>query len=188
MYNVRSDLPLSLPLVSLFLPPRCSTPSLHDYSVTSIGGTSNIPETAVYFSSGGFSNHFTRPAYQETAVQQYLAYMGDTEAGLYNASGRGFPDVAAYALNFDVIIEGINVPVGGTSCAAPTFASVVSLLNDELTSAGRPVLGFLNPWLYSAAASALNDITEGNNFACSNMTTGFNATVGWDPVRLGAGC
>lgn len=142
----------------------------------------NVPETGAYFSSGGFSNYFERPAYQETAVQEYLAYMGDTEAGLYNQSGRVFPDVAAYALNFDVIIEGINVPVGGTSCASPTFASVVSLLNDELISAGRPVLGFLNPWLYSVAASAFNDITAGNNFACSNMTTGFNATVGWDPV------
>lgn len=49
----------------------------------------------------------------------------------YNRSERGFPDVAAYALNFDVIIEGINVPLDGTSCASPTFAIVVSLLNVE---------------------------------------------------------
>ena len=68
--------------------------------------------------------------------------------------------------------------------SSPTFASVVGLLNDQLIAAGKSALGWLNPWLYSTAASALNDITEGNNFACSNDTTGFNATTGWDPVSL----
>ena len=155
-------------------------------SLTSVGGTENIPETAVSFSSGGFSNYFSRPLYQEAAVTQYFEYLGDQNAGLYNPNGRGFPDVAAYAVAFDIIWDGYDVGVAGTSCASPTFASVVTLLNDELLAAGRPVLGFLNPWLYlvAAPALALTDITEGNNYACSNFTTGFNATVGWDPVCL----
>jgi len=149
--------------------------------LTSVGGTVNIPEEAVYFSSGGFSTFFDRPPYQEIAVAEYLAYVGDTNAGLYNPSGRAFPDVAAYSVAFDIVIDGYYSGVDGTSCASPTFASVISLLNDELISAGRPVLGFLNPWLYSAAW-ALNDITVGNNYACSDFTTGFNATTGWDAV------
>ncbi|TFY65280.1 hypothetical protein EVJ58_g2064 [Rhodofomes roseus] len=150
--------------------------------LTSVGGTVNIPEEAVYFSSGGFSTFFDRPFYQEAAVSEYLAYLGDTNAGLYNPSGRAFPDVAAYSVAFDIIIDGFETGVDGTSCSSPTFASVISLLNDELIAAGRPVLGFLNPWLYSSAASALSDITVGNNYACSDFTTGFNATTGWDAV------
>ena len=51
--------------------------------------------------------------------------------------------------------------VGGTSASSPIVASVIALLNDELAGRGRPPLGFLNPFLYSAGASALNDITRG---------------------------
>ncbi|KAI0727417.1 peptidase S8/S53 domain-containing protein [Fomitopsis betulina] len=149
--------------------------------VTNVGSTTGIaPETGAYFSSGGFSNYWARPAYQADAVEAYLDKLGDTYAGLYNASGRAFPDVATQGINFTVVINQTFYLIGGTSASSPTFASVVALLNDELISSGKPVLGFLNPWLYSNASSALNDITTGDNPGCG--TTGFNATVGWDPV------
>ncbi|PCH35756.1 subtilisin-like protein [Wolfiporia cocos MD-104 SS10] len=150
--------------------------------VTSVGGTVDIPQTAVSFSSGGFSNYWSRPSYQGSAVESYLSVLGSNDTGLYNASGRGFPDVAAYAVDFAVVADGKTLPINGTSCAAPTFASMISLLNDQLIGAGKPVLGFLNPFLYSTGLSALNDITIGDNLACSNYTTGFYAGPGWDPV------
>ncbi|KZT71778.1 family S53 protease [Daedalea quercina L-15889] len=150
--------------------------------LTSVGGTYIIPEEAANFSSGGFSNYFDRPSYQDAAVSSYLDILGDINAGLYNASGRAYPDVAAYAYHYTYINAGEELAGSGTSAAAPTFASVISLLNGELLATGRSTLGFLNPWLYSTGASALNDITTGNNYACSNFTTGFNATAGWDPV------
>ena len=152
-------------------------------SVTSVGATTGFPEQAVSFSGGGFSNYWARPEYQDSAVIQYIKYLNGANEGLYNASGRGFPDVAAFGTQYAVLLVGEFLPVNGTSCSSPTFASVVGLLNDQLIAAGKSALGWLNPWLYSTAASALNDITEGNNFACSGGTTGFNATVGWDPVR-----
>ena len=71
-------------------------------SLTSVGGTENIPETAVQFSSGGSSNYFTRPRSPDEAVSKYLQYLGDENVGLYNKSGRGFPDVAAYAVAYTV--------------------------------------------------------------------------------------
>jgi subtilase family serine protease len=71
--------------------------------------------------------------------------------------------------------------VYGTSCSTPVFASVISLLNDRLIGAGKPVLGFLNPFLYSTGASALHDITTGSNLGCN--TSGFPAEDGWDPVN-----
>ena len=64
--------------------------------VTSVGGTYHVePEQAIAFSSGGFSDRFPRPAYQEAAVTKYLGILGTKWEGLYNPAGRGFPDVAA---------------------------------------------------------------------------------------------
>jgi tripeptidyl-peptidase-1 len=149
--------------------------------ITSVGGTTKVsPEKAVSFSQGGFSNYFASPSYQKTAVAGFLSTLGSTYSGLYNATGRGFPDVAAQGQGFQVVIGGITQSVGGTSASSPTFAAVVSLLNDYLLSQGKPTLGFLNPWLYSNATSALNDIVSGSNPGCG--TNGFTARAGWDPV------
>ena len=73
--------------------------------------------------------------------------------------------------------------VAGTSCASPTAAGVISLLNDLRLQAGKPTLGFLNPFLYQSAAS-LNDITEGaSGGGCDGLSDkGYPATEGWDPV------
>lgn len=149
--------------------------------MTNVGSTTGIsPEIGAFFSSGGFSNYYARPSYQDAAVTAYLNYLGDTYQGLYNASGRAFPDVATQGINFTVVIDQEFYAVSGTSCSSPTFASVVALLNNELISAGKSPLGFLNPWLYSTASTAFNDITEGNNPGCG--TDGFYAIAGWDPV------
>jgi tripeptidyl-peptidase-1 len=50
-----------------------------------------------------------------------------------------------------------------------------------LISKGKPPLGFLNPWIYSAGSTGFNDVTLGSNPGCG--TTGFAAVQGWDPVR-----
>ncbi|KAI0261766.1 subtilisin-like protein [Gloeopeniophorella convolvens] len=149
--------------------------------LTSVGATQNVnPETAADFSSGGFSNYFATPSYQVSAKSAYLSKLGRTNSGKFNTTGRGFPDIAAAGNAVEIILEGSEEPVQGTSCASPIFASVISLLNDRLIAAGKPVLGFLNPFLYSTGASALNDITSGSNPGCN--TNGFPATAGWDPV------
>ncbi|KAF9813130.1 hypothetical protein IEO21_05741 [Rhodonia placenta] len=151
--------------------------------ITTVGATTLIPEVAVDFSGGGFSNIFPRPSYQDAAVSAYLTLLGSNDTGLYNASGRGYPDVSAQGVDFEVVNAGEVLQVSGTSCSAPTFASVVALLNDRLLASGKPTLGFLNPFLYSTGASAFNDITSGNNTACgTNGTLGFFTAPGWDPV------
>jgi tripeptidyl-peptidase-1 len=140
----------------------------------------NIPETAAAFSSGGFSNFFPTPSYQASRVKSYISGLNSSYTGKYNASGRGFPDVAAFA-QVEGIVGGQLYYIYGTSCSSPIFASIIALLNDGLFSAGKSPLGFLNPWLYSTAASAFTDITSGTNYGCSNGP-GFSATAGWDPV------
>jgi tripeptidyl-peptidase-1 len=94
--------------------------------VTSVGGSQlgangsisdSNQETAFYqvassttgSSGGGFSNVFTTPPYQLGAVQNYLfherIHLWDISVNS-NASGRGFPDVAANAANYVTVIDG----------------------------------------------------------------------------------
>ncbi|KAI0738970.1 peptidase S8/S53 domain-containing protein [Daedaleopsis nitida] len=151
--------------------------------VTSVGATRGInPEVAAPFSSGGFSNIFKRPSYQNAAVSQYLDSdsLGNTYTGMYNSGGRAYPDVSAHGVDYFVVTAGKNTLSAGTSASAPTFASIIALLNDRLLSAGRSPLGFLNPRLYSMGSAGFIDITSGSNPGCS--TDGFPADVGWDPV------
>ena len=83
--------------------------------VTSVGGTHYVnPESAISFSSGGFSDRFPRPSYQDTAVSAYLDILGGQWQGLYNPNGRGIPDVAAQSSRFHVIDKGQEIFVGGT--------------------------------------------------------------------------
>ncbi|KAI0080787.1 tripeptidyl peptidase A [Panus rudis PR-1116 ss-1] len=152
--------------------------------VTSVGGTAFVPETAAFFSGGGFSNLFPLPDYQRVVVEKYLkALAPGTYAGLFNPQGRAVPDVAAQSLRFRVFLSGVPRSIGGTSAASPTFAGIVALLNDARIANKQRPLGFLNPLLYHIDAKydkAFNDITTGSNPGCG--TPGFNATKGWDPV------
>ncbi|KAF7353862.1 Subtilisin-like protein [Mycena venus] len=147
---------------------------------TLVGATSGAsPEIGADLSAGGFSNYFGTQTWQASAVSAYIASIGTEYAGKYNTSGRGYPDVSASGENVWIVQDASTGLVDGTSCSSPIFASVIGLLNDELLNAGKPVLGFLNPWLY-ANPGAFNDITSGSNPGCG--TTGFPAKAGWDPV------
>jgi kumamolisin len=86
-------------------------------------------------------------------------------------TGRGVPDVAGDAspeTGYDVLIDGSQTVVGGTSAVAPLWAALIARIN---AANGSPV-GFVNPKLY-AATSAFNDITQGNNGS-------YAASAGWD--------
>ena len=76
--------------------------------------------------------------------------------------------------NFHVIDGGESILVGGTSASSPSFASTIALINDKLVAAGKPVLGFLNPFIYSTASGAFTDITIGKNtgFTCPSTAVG----------------
>lgn len=167
--------------------------------VTSVGGTQYFaPEQAVTFSSGGFSRLYPTPGYQAAAVAGYLPQSDPAFRKYYNARGRGFPDVAAQSVNFVVEDKGVLKRYEGTSCASPTFAGVVALLNSARIASGIPPLGFLNPWLYSVGVQGggLTDITKGHSTGCNGQArfggapngspvipgARFDAVKGWDPV------
>ena len=80
--------------------------------------------------------------------------------------------------------RGTAVPVGGTSASSPTFAAIVSLLNEARFKAGKPRMGFLNPFLY-ANPTAFHDIVTGTNAhprGPGDVLYGYAAAPGWDPA------
>ena len=157
--------------------------------VTSVGATKGFnPEVAAFdprnsfASGGGFSRYFPRPHFQNDGdvVQKYIKGLNGKFDGFFNVSGRAYPDIAAQGQSVVTIWNGEITCLDGTSASAPTAAAVLSLVNDALLAAGKPVLGFLNPWLYSRGYKAFTDITSGSAMGCGGA--GFPAVKGWDPV------
>lgn len=83
-----------------------------------------------------------------------------------------------------MVVDGKVQSVGGTSASAPAFAGFVSLLNEARTKAGKPAMGYLNPFLYQNAA-AFRDVTVGTNAigrGTGTLPYGFPCAPGWDPA------
>lgn len=62
-------------------------------------------------------------------------------------------DALLTSCSFQVVVGGEVESAAGTSCSSPTFAGIVSLLNDFRISNANPPQGFLNPLLYSVRVS-----------------------------------
>lgn len=189
-----------------FVPCNSSTRTSLTYSscpyITNVGATQvnpgatvYEPESAadqsdfVYSSGGGFSNIFSTPSYQKSALQTYFSQhnpswlipygLGSNQNGNYNKTGRGYPDVAANGWNIASVKDGNIFGSYGTSASAPIFAALINRINEVRLNSGKGSLGFLNPTMY-ANPSMFNDITNGSNPGCN--TPGFDAVPGWDPV------
>jgi len=151
-------------------------------------------DTGLFWTAGGgFSNFTTQPSYQSQAVNGYLSGYSSLlpPASMFNSKGRAYPDFVTIGHNIMVALNGSFLPVDGTSCSAPIFSAMVTLLNDIRVTAGQKPLGFLNPLFYQISQDypdAFNDVTIGNNRCGTIVSTpvccddGFMATPGWDPV------
>jgi tripeptidyl-peptidase-1 len=89
--------------------------------VTTVGATKNVnPEIVAtdsngFVSGGGFSNYFARPSYQDKVVPAYIASLKGQFSNLFNASGRGYPDIAAQGFHYLIVWNGTVIkPVDGT--------------------------------------------------------------------------
>jgi|GEM_PF-190828 len=120
---------------------------------------------------GGISNTWTRPAWQ-------------WGPGTGSESMRQVPDISAAAdPSYDMIMYmasyGGWIQIGGTSAASPLLSAAIALTNESCATR----VGLINPVLYALAASsatALNDITRGNNDLLGIGS--FSATAGYDPA------
>jgi len=164
--------------------------------VTSVGATrfenqkAGNPEMASdqFGSGGGFYDLFTTDIeFQAAAVKKYLNTVDPSTlppADSFDATARATPDVAALGEGFQVIVDGRPMAVGGTSASSPTFAGLVSLLNEARIAAGKKQMGFLNPFVYQNE-DAFFDVTAGSNKIGRGgqpLPYGFNCSAGWDPA------
>lgn len=150
--------------------------------VTAVGGMEEMASQAAAFSGGGFSNRYSVPAYQRSAVEGWSKSSRLPPASYYNHSGAGFPDVTAVAMGFWTYVGGIPDEVGGTSASTPTFAGMVSLLNDARMAQGKKALGPINQLIYQHP-EAFTDVTRGTNTGGGGCGVGgYTAVEGWDPA------
>lgn len=132
--------------------------------------------------TGGPSSYYDAPWYQQP---------------LTGANTRIVPDISAQAGPFPslpIVMNGSIIINGGTSQASPMMAAAMALVSAREREAGRPTVGFANPWLYSVAQrypSTMYDVTAGDNQfaipysltstnvpACCQATPGYDAATG----------
>jgi subtilase family serine protease len=136
------------------------------------------PEQA---SGGGISLTYGIPTWQQGISM--TANQGSTTM-------RNVPDVASVANNIyivwgnDLLGSSTDWPEGGTSLAAPLWAGLFALANQQAAANGQPPIGFANPALYAIAKSTnyhscFHDITTGGNTNALSPTK-YWATAGYD--------
>ncbi|HEX3626081.1 MAG TPA: protease pro-enzyme activation domain-containing protein [Verrucomicrobiae bacterium] len=127
-------------------------------------------------SSGGISSFYSIPDWQANVN---MASNGGSP------TNRNIPDVALTGDNIEVDYgDGTSGTFGGTSCAAPLWAAVAAMMNEQSLAAGRTTVGFINPAVYALGNSTnynecFHDITNGNNFS-SDSPDEFSAVTGYD--------
>ncbi|MFZ1085280.1 MAG: protease pro-enzyme activation domain-containing protein [Terracidiphilus sp.] len=161
-----------------------------DAHVVSVGGTDLVTasaagpwssETAWSDSGGGISpDSIAIPSWQAAAGVITSSNKGSTTL-------RNGPDVSANA-NFTFYTCSDQTTClaneyGGTSFAAPMWASYIALVNQQLASNGESPIGFIDPLIYPIGLSTsydtdFHDITSGKSGSYSAVT-GFDLVTGW---------
>lgn len=115
---------------------------------------------------GGFSSTFPQPDWQKNAGIK-------VPSGTPSGGGRGVPDISADAdpaSGYDIMVDGAEGSIGGTSAVAPFLAAMTARVQQGLGAS----IGYLNPVVYQKQfQGAFNDVTQGNNGT-------FQAGPGWD--------
>lgn len=167
-----------------------------DAHVVSVGGTDLITssaagpwksETAWVDSGGGISpDKIAIPSWQKLS-------------GVINGSNKGSttyrngPDVSANA-NFTYYTCANQTTClanqyGGTSFAAPLWAGLIALANQQLAASGKAPVGFLDPIIYprnltSNYATDFHDITSGKS-GSYYAVKGYDLVTGWGSPNAG---
>ena len=142
-------------------PYNVSDPASQPY-VTGVGGTTlftaegeqyvdeevwNTSDIGVFASGGGISDVWKFPSFQGEVDPYYITEQGGS------LKYRNVPDVSAVgnANTGPAVYSKLNggwLSVGGTSVAAPIWASYLSIVNVGMRYSGLGDIGFFNPILY----------------------------------------
>jgi subtilase family serine protease len=172
--------------------------------VTGVGGTTMSalgprPTEQVWNNGGGLGALLGQPGAGgggASALWGMPAYQSSAASSLHvvQSRSRESPDVSANAdpnTGYLIYWNGSGSAqgsagwqgIGGTSAAAPVWASAIALINASQACAGAMV-GFANPALYRAAAAGyaqdFNDVTGGNNDFTGSNGGSYTAAPGFD--------
>ncbi len=180
--------------------------------VTAVGGTEFTEKPDAWASNGAATTYFSETGWNDTAALSSLSASGGGVSTLFetpawqngstfNPKGRNVPDVAFSASpvhdGYIVVSGGQGYSAGGTSLAAPVFASIVARAGQKLENlSGMNGLGNINSSIYATQALQgpnsviFHDIISGNNVVpcaegspdCIGGSLGYQAGPGYDLV------
>jgi kumamolisin len=159
-----------------------------DPYITAVGGTdlTTAGPGGAWQSETGWSGSAGSPSKNKIPIPSYQKLPGViTSLNHGSKTLRNYPDVAAEANTnqYSCYDGGCSGGNGGTSYAAPQWAGLTALANQQAVAGGGKTLGFLNPFLYgigigSGYDSDFHDITSGSNGGYSAVT-GYDLVTGW---------
>jgi subtilase family serine protease len=159
-----------------------------DPYVVAVGGTDLLTNGPgkTWKSETGWKNSAGMPSPNSVPIPTY-----QQRAGVINSfnSGsmtlRNIPDVAAESNTMQYVCSQgtCRNNGGGTSYAAPLWASFIALVNQQAAANSQPPVGFLNPVLYVLGTGSnfsmdFHDITSGSNGGYSAVA-GYDLVTGW---------
>ncbi|HUA14333.1 MAG TPA: protease pro-enzyme activation domain-containing protein [Verrucomicrobiae bacterium] len=172
---------------------------------TSNSGGPWLSETGWIGSGGGWNSASPIPNGSPNFLWNQTSAINSSNGG--DSSYRNIPDVSAEANtdNYFCANGSCQGGIGGTSLAAPRWASFVALINQQAlanatASGANPTLGLLNSTIYplgvaegASYAATFHDITSGDNDNGTSCTVGtpgclpnghqgFDAVAGFDLV------
>jgi subtilase family serine protease len=159
-----------------------------DPYITAVGGTdiNTASPGGAWKSETGWSGSAGSPSKNGIPIPSYQQLPGVITA-LNHASKtlRNYPDVAAEANTnqYSCYDGGCSGGNGGTSFAAPQWASFIAMANEQSLSNGGSTLGFLNPAIYALGVGStyttdFHDIASGSNGGYTAVT-GYDLVTGW---------
>ncbi len=159
-----------------------------DPYVTAVGGTDLVTNGpgGTWKSETGWSGTAGAPSKNNIPIPSYQQLPGViNKSNGGSTTLRNYPDVSAEANTnqYSCYDGGCNGGNGGTSYAAPQWAGLTAMANQQSIKNGGSTLGFLNPAIYEIGVgtgydSDFHDIISGNN-GKYNAVTGYDLVTGW---------
>ncbi|MGD0270855.1 MAG: S53 family peptidase, partial [Candidatus Sulfotelmatobacter sp.] len=156
-----------------------------DPYVIAVGGTVLVTSSpgGPWKSETGWKNSAGMPSPNGVPIPSWQQTPGVITSSNHGSTTlRNIPDVSSESnASQYMCAQGICATHGGgTSYAAPLWAGLIAMVNEQAAANGEPTVGFIDPVLYAIGLGSdfttdFHDITKGSN-------GGYSAVVGYDLV------
>jgi subtilase family serine protease len=166
-----------------------------DPYVTAVGGTDLVTDGpgGIWQSETGWSGSAGSPSKNKIPIPYYQKLKGvvNSQNGA-SKTLRNYPDVSAEANTnqWSCYDGGCFTGNGGTSYAAPQWAGITAMANQQSLAGGGTTFGFLNPPIYKIGVGSdfdndFHDIVSGSNGKYTAVT-GYDLVTGWGSPQVRA--